>query len=303
MRKAKDIYGGKRPRDLPFYSVAEAARIVRVPAGTLRTWVLGRPYPTSGGKKQWPPLIRAADPKAKRVSFANLVELHVLSVLRGKKVRVDRIRSATAFIRKEMGTEHPFADVDAAIGRTPRMEVAAAQAEAARAGWRASQAGLVPQVGALAHWARDEGVGELAASKELYAGIGLDWDIWSWGRKRAELAEAEARLRQAEAGLSGQREAAILQAEAALKQADLAEAAWRTAGVSTSQAEENLRIEQAKFEAHTSTSADLLQAETLLTKAQADRVASVTDYLLAVAKAQDALGLPVAPFSGVQEPR
>ncbi len=112
MRTGKDIYGGKRPRDLPFYSVTEAARIVRVPAATLRTWVLGRPYPTSGGKKQWPPLIRAADPTAKRVSFANLVELHVLSVLRGKKVRVDRIRSATAFIRKEMGTEHPFADVD-----------------------------------------------------------------------------------------------------------------------------------------------------------------------------------------------
>jgi uncharacterized protein (DUF433 family) len=76
--------------------------------------VRGRPYETSRGRQKWPPLIHAADPKAGRVSFANLVELHVLSVLRGKKVRVERIRSATAFIRQEMGTEHPFADVDAA---------------------------------------------------------------------------------------------------------------------------------------------------------------------------------------------
>lgn len=46
------------------------------------------------------------------MSFANLVELHVLSALRGKQVRVERIRSATAFIRREMKTEHPLADVD-----------------------------------------------------------------------------------------------------------------------------------------------------------------------------------------------
>lgn len=107
-----DIYGGKRPRDLPLYSVADAARIVRVSPATLRTWVLGRRYATQGGERQWDPLVRAADPRAARLSFTNLVGLHVLSLLRGRKVRVDKIRSATRFIRAEMSTEHPLADVD-----------------------------------------------------------------------------------------------------------------------------------------------------------------------------------------------
>jgi uncharacterized protein (DUF433 family) len=40
------------------------------------------------------------------------VEVHVLSALRGKHVRVDRIRSATNFIRQKMRREHPLADVD-----------------------------------------------------------------------------------------------------------------------------------------------------------------------------------------------
>jgi uncharacterized protein (DUF433 family) len=109
---ATDIYGGKDLRELPLYTVADAARVVRIRPATLRSWALGRTYPTSQGKKDWRPLIQIADPRNARLSFANLVELHVLSVLRGKQVRVDRIRDATEFIRSEMKTQHPLADVD-----------------------------------------------------------------------------------------------------------------------------------------------------------------------------------------------
>ncbi len=62
--------------------------------------------------KDWSPLIHVADSKSGRLSFANLVEVHVLSVLRGKQVRVDRIRSTTRFIREKMGNEASLADVD-----------------------------------------------------------------------------------------------------------------------------------------------------------------------------------------------
>ncbi|HEY4187129.1 MAG TPA: DUF433 domain-containing protein [Polyangia bacterium] len=112
MKPKVDIYGGKNPRDLPLYSVAEAARVVRVNPATLRSWVLGRSYETRSGDKNWSPLIQVADSRLGRLSFANLVEVHVLSVLRGKQVRVDRIRSTTRFIRERMGTKHPLADVD-----------------------------------------------------------------------------------------------------------------------------------------------------------------------------------------------
>ena len=60
----------------------------------------------------WTPLIKAADRTNGRLSFTNLVELHVLSTLRGQSVRVDRIRSATRFIHEQMGKDHPLADVD-----------------------------------------------------------------------------------------------------------------------------------------------------------------------------------------------
>jgi uncharacterized protein (DUF433 family) len=106
------FYEGKNPRELPLYTLAEASRVVRVHPQTLATWVLGRSYPTQAGEKAWPPLVRPADRKGRRLSFANLVELHVLSVLRGKRIRVERIRAATRFIQGAMKTEHPLADVD-----------------------------------------------------------------------------------------------------------------------------------------------------------------------------------------------
>jgi hypothetical protein len=41
-----DLYGGKDPRDIPTYRVSEAARYLRIPIGTVRSWVAGRRYRT-----------------------------------------------------------------------------------------------------------------------------------------------------------------------------------------------------------------------------------------------------------------
>jgi uncharacterized protein (DUF433 family) len=115
MNESPDIYGGASPRDLAFYSPAEAARILQVNQATIRTWAFGRRYDTRLGAQRWPGLIEPADPAHKRLSFRNLVELYVLSVLRGKdgrgsadRVRIDKIRRAT----ERINTAHPFADVD-----------------------------------------------------------------------------------------------------------------------------------------------------------------------------------------------
>lgn len=68
--------------DLPAYSVGEAALYVRVAPATLRSWVVGREYPTSRGPRHFRPLIRPADAKRRLLSFNNLVEAHVLRALR-----------------------------------------------------------------------------------------------------------------------------------------------------------------------------------------------------------------------------
>lgn len=41
-------------RDAAAYTLAEAARYVRLPAATLRSWILGRQYPTAEGAAIFP---------------------------------------------------------------------------------------------------------------------------------------------------------------------------------------------------------------------------------------------------------
>jgi uncharacterized protein (DUF433 family) len=98
--------GADFDRDHPAYTLAEAARYVRLPVATLRSWVLGRQYPTAGGKAEFPPLIRPASRKPSWLSFSNLIEAHVLRSLRTEHgVPVKELRRALAYAEKTLGVD------------------------------------------------------------------------------------------------------------------------------------------------------------------------------------------------------
>jgi hypothetical protein len=69
-------------RSAAAYGVAEAARYVKLSPATLRSWTVGRVYPTSHGTRQFPPLLRLPSKRPPVLSFWNLVEAHVLRSLR-----------------------------------------------------------------------------------------------------------------------------------------------------------------------------------------------------------------------------
>jgi len=93
-------------RDFAAYTLAEAARYLRLPAATLRSWVLGRQYPTAEGRGQFPPLIRPTSRQPPLLSFPNLIEAHVLRSLRTEHgVPVKALRSALAYAERELGID------------------------------------------------------------------------------------------------------------------------------------------------------------------------------------------------------
>ena len=81
-------------RELPTYTIAEAAHYLTVPAATIRYWSIGR------GNNL--PLINVPSPRSPAlISFLNLTELHVLSALRREhKVRMPGIRQAIEHLSK-----------------------------------------------------------------------------------------------------------------------------------------------------------------------------------------------------------
>jgi uncharacterized protein (DUF433 family) len=98
-------------RLIPAYSVAEAAHYLRMPEGTLRSWVVGRLYPVAGRSKRSRPLIHLDDSKRQYLSFINLVEAHVLAAIRRRHgVKLPKVRSALDYVHRQFRVEHPLID-------------------------------------------------------------------------------------------------------------------------------------------------------------------------------------------------
>src|SRR5713226_8557000 len=100
------------PRKVPTYGIAEAAHYLDIPVATLRSWVAGRAYPISGGKRFFQPIIDIADKKGKNLSCINLIEAHVLDAIRRRehKIQLPKIRQAIAYLKREFHSKHPLAD-------------------------------------------------------------------------------------------------------------------------------------------------------------------------------------------------
>lgn len=104
------LYGGKDPREIPVYTVGEAAHYLRLPRGTLLHWVDGQPYRAEdGSKKRRPRVIKPARLKPPTLSFWNLVEAFVLaSIRRQHGVTMQKVRKALKFVESELAMERPL---------------------------------------------------------------------------------------------------------------------------------------------------------------------------------------------------
>lgn len=97
------LYSGRDPRELPNYSIREAASYLGIPRSTARSWVKGM------GK--FKAVVVPADPKTPALSFFNLVELHVLSSLRREGPSLPDIRKAITHVEQKMRVARPLANV------------------------------------------------------------------------------------------------------------------------------------------------------------------------------------------------
>ena len=102
---------GQDPRELPAYSITEAARYLRMPEATLRSWVVGRPYPTTGGQRFFRPVIHLPEDGRPVLSFVNMVEAHVLEAIRHhESIPLHKVRTAVAFLERHYHSRHPLAE-------------------------------------------------------------------------------------------------------------------------------------------------------------------------------------------------
>jgi len=90
-------------RNQPAYTLAEAARYLKLASATLRSWVVGRDYPKGEGVAHFRPLIHPPERHPPTLSFWNLIEAHVLRSLRTEHgVSIQALRKALAYAEKTL---------------------------------------------------------------------------------------------------------------------------------------------------------------------------------------------------------
>jgi uncharacterized protein (DUF433 family) len=87
--------------DEPAYTLADASRYADVPYQTVRYWALGR--------DRIPPIIELAETSPPALSFANLLECHVLNAMRSRyRLHLPQVRLATMHLKRTNQNRHPL---------------------------------------------------------------------------------------------------------------------------------------------------------------------------------------------------
>ncbi len=107
--KTRNIYGDRDPRDIAAYTVVEAARYVRIPPQTLRSWVVDRSSPWKSPRPAFHTLIATPEYAPIRLSFNNIVEAYTLRALRTKHgVSILAARQAMSVAERACHTKRLF---------------------------------------------------------------------------------------------------------------------------------------------------------------------------------------------------
>jgi uncharacterized protein (DUF433 family) len=114
LKRSSTIARAVDSREIPAYTIAEAAHYLLIPLATLRSWVLGRHYPVESGQRFFHPVLSVPPRQAgapAMLSFVNLIEAHVLdSIRRQFQVGLPEVRVAVKYLRNEFRSPHPLAD-------------------------------------------------------------------------------------------------------------------------------------------------------------------------------------------------
>jgi outer membrane protein TolC len=168
----------------------------------------------------------------------------------------------------------PAADVNqlekTAMEKRPDLKRSEAERAAQQKGVSMAKAAFGPRLNAFGSWEQDSASLGWTGANNWVAGAELQFDLFSGGAKRAELAREKALQERAAASHAGFQDAARMEVRQAYYQFDAAQQQVKVARTAIAQADESLRINQNRYESGLSTVTDMLRVEEAAHRAKAD---------------------------------
>lgn len=188
------------------------------------------------------------------------------------------------------------ASLDAARASRPELARLAKLVDARESSVTTAKANRYPNVSAFGGWQLRKGTTDsLGDSRDGWlVGVQSQWNIFDGAATNGRVAQARSAVEQSRLGLNEQSLAIDVEVRRALSSlqeaTELAEASQKV----VAQAEESLRLANARYSAGTATQLDVLQSQVDLTTARTNQIQSFYSYNVAVAKVRKAVGLPDA---------
>lgn len=240
-----------------------------------------------------PPLIRARNDL--RLSKEALARLLAIDTLAQQPLDSPSFTPAGKldYEPREWTLEQALRD---ALAQRPEMEQAEARVRLQQENVRAARAGYHPEIAVFI----DYGIRNSTFSSKVddtihgwSVGARARWNLFDGLATQGRVQQAQAQLHSAEIQAADTRRAIELEVRQAysdfLQAVELLEAQKKT----VEQAEESLRLAEARFRAGTGTQLDVLSAQTALTEARSNEARALYDYNVAVATMERVTGASV----------
>ena len=159
---------------------------------------------------------------------------------------------------------------------------------------------MTPQIVAIGRYKFSDG-SMLSETEEGFVGLAVKWDLFNWGSNYYEVQAEKAKTRQTEIEKRDAQNLIQLEVHKRFVEWESARQRFDVTEKTVGQAKENLRVQQLRFKENLATSVDVLDAQTLLSKASSDTIAARYDMFLSLFALRLVVGENPYPTEDTQE--
>lgn len=239
--------------------------------------------------------VALAHARQNRVTAASRLDVAVAAlnvVLKRDITTKTRVRDMAS--HEPAGVELPVLFKRAMAQRPELKELEAAVAQAAL-GIRMAKSNYYPKIYLTGRY---EQVGDnIRATDNAFGnnhntiiGAQARWPFFEWGKTRADVNKACHDKKALEAKIDGIRDSIRLEVKDAYEKLDVAGQNIKTAKIALTQAKENFRITNLQYQQQVTTSTEVLDARTFLTRAEMNYYGALYGYMIAKAELDRAVG-------------
>ncbi len=181
---------------------------------------------------------------------------------------------------------------EAALKQRPELRALEAAVEIAERSVSLARAEYYPTVAAQGtyDWEKGTQLEILGDGWHWTVGVSGSMSLWNWGATRARVAQARARAEQARLNLEKARDGVALEVRQAFLKMGEAEKNVAVSERAVASAQESYRTTKERYREGVGTNTDVLDAETALATAEANRYQALFDFNIAVARLEKAIG-------------